>query len=65
MAIPASIIIAGLIATILIGASKANKEGNPAYFQQTGKKWMRLSWYYIWCILLAVLIFWIVFQFIM
>lgn len=37
----------GLIATIAVGMSQKNKEGNPSYDKSTGKIFLRLSIYYI------------------
>lgn len=53
------VMVAGFAATIAIGQSKSNKEGNPAYSQQTGKKWANLSWIYIVCTIaiVAVLVY--------
>ncbi|MFC3800672.1 MULTISPECIES: hypothetical protein [unclassified Cohnella] len=53
------VMVVGFAATIAIGQSRTNREGNPAYFQQTGKKWANLSWIYVVCtiVIVAVLIY--------
>ncbi|CAI6032956.1 hypothetical protein [Cohnella sp. JJ-181] len=53
------VMVAGFAATIAVGRSKSNKEGNPGYFHQTGKKWANLSWIYVVCtvVIVAVLIY--------
>ncbi|MDI4645986.1 hypothetical protein [Cohnella hashimotonis] len=53
------VMVVGFAATIAIGQSRTNKEGNPGYFQQTGKKWANLSWIYVVCTvaIVAVLIY--------
>lgn len=38
-----------VIATILVGVSKTNREGNPGYFNKTDKKLTRLTLYYVVC----------------
>ncbi|MCS7461393.1 hypothetical protein N0M98_14670 [Paenibacillus doosanensis] len=37
----------GLTATIVIGVSQKNREGNPNYDKSTGKIFLRLAVYYI------------------
>jgi hypothetical protein len=39
--------LAGLVGTLLIGFSKKNKAGDPAYDQQLVGNWGRLGVYYI------------------
>lgn len=41
------IIAASAVATIAIGVSKRNKEGNPEYDHRTKKNYTRLALYYI------------------
>lgn len=43
----ATIMLIGLIVTILVGMSKKNREGNPGYDKATKGNWYRLSWIYI------------------
>jgi len=50
------VMIAGAIATIKIGQSQSNKEEDPGYFQQTGKKWVRLSGIYVIGIVVVIII---------
>lgn len=40
------IVLFALIATIVVGVSAKNKEGNPTYDQRTGKNLLRLTWIY-------------------
>ncbi|MBP1989974.1 hypothetical protein [Paenibacillus eucommiae] len=47
------ILLCGTIATIMIGNSKANKEGNPEYDQKTKGYWSRLTWFYVVAIVLG------------
>jgi len=41
------VILIGALATIFIGMSKSNREGNPAYDTRTGKYWVSLTAVYI------------------
>lgn len=41
------ILLVGLIATIMIGFSNKNREGDQTYFQKTGTKWVRLTALYV------------------
>ena len=50
-----TIMLFGTVATILIGLSKKNKEGNPGYDQKTGSIFKNLSIYYIIAIVLGYL----------
>jgi hypothetical protein len=36
-----------LIATILVGRSKENREGNASYDKSTGRNWVRLAVFYV------------------
>lgn len=45
----------GAIATIMIGNSKENKEGNPAYDKKTDQKWLRLSGFYAVAIIIGLI----------
>jgi hypothetical protein len=45
----------GVLGTILVGASRTNREGNPTYFSNTNAKWTRLTLFYIICFGAAVL----------
>ncbi|MBN2984396.1 MULTISPECIES: hypothetical protein [Cohnella] len=51
-----AIIAIGLAATIVIGQSKSNREEDPRYFQQTGRKWLRLGGIYILGIIAVVVL---------
>ncbi|ALS23652.1 hypothetical protein IJ22_32910 [Paenibacillus naphthalenovorans] len=48
-----TIMLIGTIATIMIGLSKKNKEGNPGYDKRTGSIFKNLSIYYIIAIVLG------------
>ncbi|MED5017973.1 hypothetical protein P9847_11740 [Paenibacillus chibensis] len=50
------VMVAGFVATMMIGESKSNKKADPNYFKFTGKKWARLSGIYIACIILLAVI---------
>jgi Na+-transporting methylmalonyl-CoA/oxaloacetate decarboxylase gamma subunit len=41
------VMLSGLIATIMVGQSKSNRQEDPTYYKNTGKKWLRLGWIYI------------------
>ena len=41
------ILVVGLLATLLIGFSNKNREGDSSYFQKTGTKWVRLTALYV------------------
>jgi hypothetical protein len=43
----AVILLIGLAATLFIGNSKQNREGNPEYDRRTAGNWLRLSLFYI------------------
>jgi hypothetical protein len=43
----AAILLIGLIATLMVGFSRQNREGDPTYFQKTGMKWFRLTSLYV------------------
>ncbi|WP_163874315.1 hypothetical protein [Paenibacillus favisporus] len=49
------VLIWGLFATMRIGQSQSNKEQNPQYFQDTGKKWFRLLGFYVISIVAAAI----------
>jgi nucleoside recognition membrane protein YjiH len=49
----ATILLIGAVATIMVGVSKKNKEGNPAYDTKTKGNWSRLSWIYLVVIVLG------------
>jgi heme/copper-type cytochrome/quinol oxidase subunit 2 len=53
----ATILLVGMISTVLIGISKKNNEGNPEYDSQTKGNWLRLSWIYIVIIILGYFAF--------
>ncbi|TDG00353.1 hypothetical protein [Paenibacillus piri] len=53
----ATVMLIALIATILVGVSKTNKEGNPDYDSKTKGNWSRLSWIYIIVITLGYVAF--------
>jgi hypothetical protein len=42
----AGILLIGLAATLLIGNSRQNREGNPDYDRRTAGNWLRLSVFY-------------------
>ncbi|MDB4865763.1 MAG: hypothetical protein JWR03_96 [Cohnella sp.] len=44
----------GLIATLVVGFSRANKEGDPNYEHKTGSKLTRLTFLYIAAVIIAV-----------
>jgi ABC-type Fe3+ transport system permease subunit len=50
------VMVSGLIATLIIGRSQSNKEENPRYSQQTGRKWLRLGGLYVVGIVAVVVI---------
>lgn len=50
-----TIILVGSIATILVGRSKENKEGNPKYDKQTKGIFAGLSIYYLIATLIAII----------
>ncbi|MBP1156969.1 MULTISPECIES: hypothetical protein [unclassified Paenibacillus] len=50
-----TIMLFGTIATIMIGLSKKNREGNPGYDQKTSSIFKNLSYYYIIAIVLGYL----------
>ncbi|WP_426445823.1 hypothetical protein ACP26L_20295 [Paenibacillus sp. S-38] len=58
----ATVMLFAVVATLLVGMSKKNREGNPQYDQRTKGNWSRLTWIYIAVILLgyAALIVYIV-----
>lgn len=41
------ILLIGLVATLWIGASKENREGNPAYDRNSLPNWVRLTAIYV------------------
>ncbi|GAB2677245.1 hypothetical protein ACFQWB_07790 [Paenibacillus thermoaerophilus] len=47
IALLAVIAATGLIATIQVGRSRENREGNPQYDAQTGANWIRLLLLYV------------------
>ncbi|MCZ8517906.1 MULTISPECIES: hypothetical protein [Paenibacillus] len=49
----ATIMLFAVVATLLVGRSKKNVEGNPQYDMRTKGNWSRLTWIYIVVILLA------------
>ncbi|OPH57561.1 hypothetical protein BC351_03290 [Paenibacillus ferrarius] len=49
------ILIAGVLFTVLIGNSRANKVGNPDYDNKTKGNWSRLTLFYVVAIALGVL----------
>lgn len=50
------VMAAGLVATVVIGQSKSNKEENPQYSEQTGRKWLRLGVMYLLGILIVAIL---------
>jgi hypothetical protein len=51
------IMVAGFVATMLVGKSKSNQQEASGYMHKTGAKLARLSWLYVITIVLAVVIF--------
>lgn len=49
----ATIMLFALIATVVVGLSQKNKEGNPNYDMKTKGNWSRLTWIYVAAILLG------------
>jgi hypothetical protein len=49
------LLLVGAISTVVIGISQKNKEGDPKYDLKTGRKWARLSLFYIISICLGLL----------
>ncbi|MFB9278416.1 hypothetical protein [Cohnella cellulosilytica] len=56
MGIVIVVMVAGLVATLIIGQSKSNKDTDPRYTQNTGKKWLRLGGIYVLGIVAVVII---------
>jgi hypothetical protein len=50
------IMLIGFVATIMVGFSKRNREGDPTYDKKTGLKWIRLSLIYAVVIVAAYLV---------
>ncbi|MFS0727051.1 hypothetical protein [Paenibacillus sp. 1P07SE] len=50
------VVVLGLVATIIIGQSKSNRETDPRYMKNTGRKWLRLSAIYVVGVLIVVAI---------
>ncbi|UJF33964.1 hypothetical protein [Paenibacillus hexagrammi] len=44
-----------VVATVLVGMSRSNREGNPDYFKKTDRKMTRLTMYYVICFGAAIL----------
>lgn len=44
-----------VLATVAVGLSKQNREGNPGYDRKTGTKWARLTTFYVVCFGAAVI----------
>ncbi|SED13371.1 hypothetical protein [Paenibacillus sp. GP183] len=53
----ATIMLIGVISTLMVANSKKNKEGNPDYDKKTKGNWLRLSWIYIVIIVLGYVAF--------
>lgn len=51
------VMIIGFAATLMVGFSKQNKNENPAYGQGTKKKWARIGWLYVVCVIIALSVF--------
>lgn len=51
------VMLAGFVATIMVGKSKSNQVEDPSYMQKTGSKWLRLTLLYVVAILAVVLIY--------
>jgi uncharacterized membrane protein YhaH (DUF805 family) len=49
------LMVIAVLATVLLGISQANKEGNPGYFKKTDKKMVRLTLFYVVCFGVAIL----------
>lgn len=46
-----------LVATLMVGFSKSNREENPDYMKRTGRNWAKLGMLYVICILAVALVF--------
>lgn len=46
--------LGGAVATLAVGFSQKNKEGDPSYDRRTKEIFKRLSWYYIVAIALSI-----------
>ncbi|ASS65333.1 MULTISPECIES: hypothetical protein [unclassified Paenibacillus] len=58
-----AVILAAIGATLAVGFSKENQNGNPAYDRAHGKKWARLSMLYaVTAVLSVVALIWFVFN---
>ena len=51
------VMAAALIATLIVGFSRSNKEGDTAYMNNWGKKWWRLGSIYLLTVVVVVAIF--------
>lgn len=51
------VMLAGFVATFMVGKSRSNQVEDPRYMQKTGSKWLRLTLLYVAAILAVVLIF--------
>lgn len=52
----AVIMLFALVATIMIGNSNQNKEGNPQYDKKTAGNWTRLTSFYVIAAIIGVII---------
>lgn len=50
------VMLAGFVATMLVGKSKRNQEEDPRYMQKTGAKWLRLSLLYVAAVVAIVVV---------
>lgn len=46
-----------LVATLMVGFSKSNREENPEYTRRTGRNWAKLSALYVVCVIAVALVF--------
>ncbi len=51
------VMLAGFVATIMVGKSRSNQVEDPRYMQKTGSKWLRLTLLYVAAILVVALIY--------
>lgn len=51
------VMAAGLVSTLAVGWSKANRSENVGYASGTGKKWTRLGLLYALCVIVVLAVF--------
>lgn len=50
------VMLVGVVGTLQIAQSQSNKQENTGYFQNTGKKWARLTGFYIIGAIIAIIL---------